>query len=207
VPWRQNKLKRSDIAFGLDGAFVVGSDGALVWLDAASGAIVHSETVGAHGWLAHLLPLADGRRAVVSAYRGPELHLFDLTARRRLASVALPVRREKKDSYGLGLGGGRLVVSRWDSSFDVFDADTLQHRVEVYEREPHAPVAGSPDGALVACGEDELRLFDAGSLDLVGCMSLGHKISALCFAGPSRVVAALDNGQVVSLRIGEEAGC
>jgi WD40 repeat protein len=207
VLWRQNELKRSEVAFGIEGTFVVGSGGALVWLDAASGAVVHSENVSGSDWLHHLLPLADGHRAVVSAYRGPSLHLFDLTARRRLASVTLPVRREKAESYGLGLGGGKLVVSRWDNSFDTFDVDTMQHRVEAYERLPCAPVAVSPDGALVACGESELRLFDAETFDLVGRKSLGHKISALCFVGPGHIVAGLDNGQMVSVRIGQEAGC
>jgi outer membrane protein assembly factor BamB len=207
VLWRQNDLKRSEIALGLDGAFVVGSGGTLVWLDAATGAIVHREDVSAKGWLAHLLPLADGRRAVVSAYRGPQLHLFDLTERRLLASIELPVRGKKAESYGLGLGGGRLVVSRWDDSFDAFDADTLQPLLEAYERLPYAPVAVSPDGLLVACGESGLHLFDAKTFDLVGRESLGHKISALCFAGPDEVIAGLDNGQMVCLRIGKEARC
>jgi WD40 repeat protein len=206
VLWRQNGLQRSQVAFGVEGAFVVGSGGALAWLDAANGAIVHNEDVSAQNWLHHLLPLADGRRAVVWAYEGRSLHLYDLTARRRLASVALPVRGEKADGYGFGLGGGRLVVSRWDASFDAFNADTLQHRIEAYERLPCAPVAVSPDGALIACGEDELRLFDAESFNLVGCTSLDHKISALCFAGPTHVVAGLDNGQMVSIQIGQVAG-
>jgi WD40 repeat protein len=207
VLWRQTELKRSDVAFGIEGAFVVGSGEALVWLDAASGAIVHSEIVSADEFLAHLLPLADGRRAVVSAYRGPELHLFDLAARCPLARVALPGRRvgERADSYGLGLGGGRLVVSRWDNSFDVFDAGTLEHRVEAYERLSYAPVAVSPDGSLVACGESELRLFNAETFDLVGRKSLAHRISALCFVEPAHIVAGLDNGQMVSIRIGLKA--
>ena len=85
------------------------------------------------------------------------------------------------------------MVSRWDNSFDAFDADTLQHRREVYETQPYAPVAVSPDGALIACGESELRLFDAESFDLVGCKSLGNKISALCFVEPGHIVAGLDN--------------
>jgi WD40 repeat protein len=203
VLWRQDALQRSQVAFGVEGAFVVGSGGALTWLDAENGAIVHSEDVSAQNWLHHLLPLADGRRAVVWAFEGRSLHLYDLTARRRLASVALPVRGEKANGYGVGQGGGRLVVSRWDASFDAFDADTLQHRVEAYERLPCAPVAVSPDGSLIACGEDELRLFNAESFNLVGCTSLGHKISALCFVGPTHVVAGLDNGQVVSVRIGQ----
>jgi hypothetical protein len=195
-------LGRSEIAFGLDGAFVVGSGGELVWLDAASGAILHAEDVGGKNWLEHLLPLPDGRRAIVSAYRGPELHLVDLEAQRRITSVKLPLRSEKHaDTYGFGLGGGKLVVSRWDRSFDVFDAETLSHRLEAYEMLPYAPVAVSPGGSLVACGEDELRLFDAETFELVGVQSLGHKISALCFVEPGRVVAGLDNGQLVSVRI------
>jgi WD40 repeat protein len=101
VLWRQTELKRSEVAFGLDGTFVIGSGGALVWLDAASGAIVHSENVSTNSWLAHLLPLTDGCRAVVSAYEGRSLYLFDLAARRRLASVALPARGEKAETYGL----------------------------------------------------------------------------------------------------------
>jgi WD40 repeat protein len=206
VLWRQNELQRSEIAFGIEGAYVVGSGGTLVWLDAASGAVVHSENVSDNDWLHHLLPLADGHRAVVSAYRGPSLHLFDLSARRRLASVTLPVRGEKAESYGLGLGGGRLVVSRWDNSFDTFDVETMQHRAEAYERLPCAPVAVSPDGSVIACGESDLRVFDMESFDLVGCKSLGHKISALCFVEPGHIVAGLDNGQMVSVRIGQEAG-
>jgi hypothetical protein len=103
------------------------------------------------------------------------------------------------------LGGSRLVVSRRDCSFDIFDAETLQHLVEAYERLPYAPVAVSPDGALVACGESELRLFDGETFDLVGCMSLGHKISALCFAESARVVAVSTVGRWFLSRSGRRS--
>jgi outer membrane protein assembly factor BamB len=198
--WRQTALGRSEIALGIDGAFVVGSDTALVWLDGKSGEVLHSEDLGGKNCLEHLLPLP-GSRAIVAAYRTPQMYLYDLAARQRLAAASLPLRPEKNESCRLAAGGGKLVISRWDYSFDMFDAESLQHCFEVHNASYADPMAVSPDGALVACGENELQLFDAGTFELLACQTLGAKITALHFAGPRHIVAGLGNGQLVSIGV------
>jgi HEAT repeat protein len=198
--WRQPALKRSEVALGVEGAFIVGSDQVLVWLDAQTGQPLHVESLGGDRWAEHLLPLT-GARAIAAASRAPQLSLYDLSAPRRLAPIELPAQREKAETCCIAAGGGKLVVSRWDRSFDVLDAESLQHRFEVRSGVRADPMAVSPDGALVACGENELLLFDAETFDLRARRTLGGEITALCFVGARRLIAGLSNGQLVSVGI------
>ena len=198
--WRQTSLKRSEVALGIDGAFAVGSGASLVWLDARNGDVLHAEAVEGD-WTEHLLPLPGGR-AIVAPYRKPQLHLYDLAERGRLASVDLPMRPEKQETCRLAVGGGKLAISRWDYSFDVLSAGSLEHRFEVHNGVYAGVMAVSPDGVLMACGESELHLFDAETFDLLARQPLGANITALCFTAPRHIAAGLGNGQIVSVQIG-----
>jgi len=204
--WRQTEIERSEFVRIIDSkgapVIVVGSGEDLAWLDPEDGSVLHTVQVEEGEWLQHLVPISESR-AIVAAYRVPRLHLWDLVARERIADVTLPRRAEGAETYGVDVGGGALVVSRWDRSFDVLDAETLAHRFEATMLQPFAPVAVSTDGSIVACGEERLHLFDRETFTALGEASLGHAISALAFVGPRRLVVGLGNGQLVVVKLND----
>jgi hypothetical protein len=83
------------------------------------------------------------------------------------------------------------AARRPDPLAAVFDAEV----VSMPQAAPNLRVLAPAN--LISFAEDALRLFDAGSFELVGCTSPEHKTAALCFAGPGRVVAGLENRYTV----------
>jgi WD40 repeat protein len=198
--WRVTDLRRSEIAAGVAGAFVVGSYSSLVWLDASDGAVLATKELPVDSWLRQMIHLKDNV-FMVAAYRETTFHKWDLAKQVSVGQVTLPGRPEKAETYGFGAGGDAIVVSRWDRSFDRLRRSTLEHECEAVQLLPLAPLAVSPDAQWLATGENSLHLFDMKDLVMRGRLSLGEAITALTFIGPTTVAAGLKSGRVVLTEI------
>jgi WD40 repeat protein len=198
--WRVTEIKRSEVAAAVKGAFVVGSYSALVWLDAKTGAVQQSEELPVDSWLRQMICLK-GDVYMAAAYRETTFHKWDLAKKKCVGSARLPERLEKAETYGFGVGGDSIVVSRWDRSFDRLRRSDLEHQYQAVQLLPLAPLAVSPDEEWLATGEQALHLFDMKNMLMRARLSHGEEITALLFISPTLIVAGLASGRVVLTEI------
>lgn len=180
-----------------DNALIVASYNQLLWLDRATGEVLHETESFADSFIFRWAEL-DGNRLAVAGYDDECFYIWDTEKRELIETWTLPA-SEKGGVCHIGLSGNRLFVARWDKSIVVLDTTSGAVLKRAMLSGTRYPIAAS-EGRLYATAGGNVEVYDSDTFEHVATVEVGTGLEEISVSPQQTVFFGAESGEIFSLQ-------